>query len=98
MFASHEQCAQASKRVHKTSAILFYLHSSLALYILFNFPEVLHIFFRTTGEESDNHPPACTIDSFCDFFFINFFVPEQEPFIEAVETGTLSVGDLEHGK
>lgn len=42
---------QAATTFQRTIKIMFYFQSLLALYILLHFPEVLHTFYRTHGEE-----------------------------------------------
>jgi O-antigen/teichoic acid export membrane protein len=46
-----QQHRQASISFHRTTNIMFYIQSLLALYILLHFPEVLHAFYHTRGEE-----------------------------------------------
>ncbi|MGD8761569.1 MAG: oligosaccharide flippase family protein [Desulfobacteraceae bacterium] len=41
----------AATTFHRTTKIMFYLQSLLALYVLLHFEEVLHTFYRTHGEE-----------------------------------------------
>ena len=50
-FVAEEQYTQAATMVHKSAATLFFLHSLLAVYLLLYFPQILHLFFRTQGEE-----------------------------------------------
>ena len=42
--------AHASRMLQRTTAILFYVHSIMALYILLYFAEILQTFFHTRGE------------------------------------------------
>ena len=50
-FVAEKQYNTAATMVHKSAATLFFLHSLLALYLLLYFPEILHLLFRTHGEE-----------------------------------------------
>ena len=42
---------RAAMAFHRTTKIMFYLQSLLALYLLLHFPEILHTFYHTRGEE-----------------------------------------------
>jgi O-antigen/teichoic acid export membrane protein len=46
-----QEYRQASSAFHRTTNIMFYIQSLLALFILLHFPEVLHAFYHTRGEE-----------------------------------------------
>ncbi len=51
VLVAEDKQRQAANMVHKAGAALFYLHSLLALYALLHYPEILHFFFITHGEE-----------------------------------------------
>ncbi len=49
--ASENRFAAISVTVRQTTALLFYLHGLLALYFLYYYPNILNLFFHTSGEE-----------------------------------------------
>jgi O-antigen/teichoic acid export membrane protein len=51
MLVANNEHEQAARMVHRTTTTIFYLHSLLVLYVLLYFPEILHTFFHTHGEE-----------------------------------------------
>ena len=51
LMSSQQQFRQASIAFHRTTNIMFYIQSLLALYILLYFPDVLNAFYHTRGEE-----------------------------------------------
>jgi O-antigen/teichoic acid export membrane protein len=51
LMTTQQEYRQAAVAFHRTTGSMFYIQCLLALFILLHFPEVLHAFYHTRGEE-----------------------------------------------
>jgi len=80
LLAARQAFEQASNLFHRTTRVMFYIQSLLALYILLYFPDILNVFFDVRGEAL----VSCRIFSVIIPGLIFFAaLTSQEPIFEA---------------